>query len=283
MNKKSAIMLVLAVLSGLTAMYGSAELLGNNRSPAQVEMQNVVVASRELKAEMVIKDDMVKVVRLPKTQVPAGTFGAMQDVQDRSVLIPILPGEPMLDAKLAPRGSPAGLVARIPAGMRAYAIEVNEQSGVSGFVLPGHRVDLVQSRLTNSPGQPESELIMQDVLVLAAGQTFTRPEDKSILARTVTLALTPDQVNILAASRTKGPLTLSLRGVNDHAVVARRIVEPPPPPPPPKPVQTEPAPAPRPAPLPPRVLRIIHGLERVDEIITARIHRSAPEKGERRP
>ena len=40
-------------------------------------------------------------------------------------------GEPILDRKLAPKGSPAGMVARIPKGMRAFAIEVfnrhNEQ------------------------------------------------------------------------------------------------------------------------------------------------------------
>lgn len=278
MNKKAGIMLVLAVLSGLSAMYGSAQLLGNNRNRHQIEMQDVVIAVRDIKAEEVIKDDMVKISRLPKAQIPAGTFGTVQEVQERNVLIPVLAGEAIVDAKLAARGTPAGLVSRIPAGMRAYAIEVNEQSGVSGFVLPGHRVDIVQSRLTTSPGQPESELLVQDVLVLASGQTFTRPEDKTILSRTVTLALTPEQVNILVAVRAKGPVTLSLRGVNDHTVVKHKVSAPPEPA---KPVKVEPARLPPP---PPKVLRIMHGLERVDEIVMPRPgDRPAAQRAERRP
>jgi len=54
------------------------------------------------------------------------------------------------------------------------------------------------------------------VLVLAAGQLFTRPEERSVQSRTVTLALSPADVDILVAARSKGALALSLRGVNDH-------------------------------------------------------------------
>ena len=57
--------------------------------------------------------------------------------------------------------------------------------------------------------------------MLAAGQVFTRAEEQSVKSRTVTLAVTPEQVDILVAARAKGPLSLSLRGVNDHEVVDR--------------------------------------------------------------
>ena len=115
----------------------------------------------------------------------------------------MLEGEPILDRKLAPKGSPAGLVARIPKGMRAFAVEVNEQTGVSGFILPDHRVDVVQIE-TGANGKSEAETILQDVLVLASGQVFTRPEDRSIQSRTVTLAVTPEQVDILVAAAVQG-------------------------------------------------------------------------------
>ena len=65
------------------------------------------------------------------------------------------------------------------------------------------------------------ETILQDILVLAAGQVFTRQEEKSLQNRTVTLAVFPEQVHILVAARAKGPLSLSLRGVNDHEIVDR--------------------------------------------------------------
>jgi pilus assembly protein CpaB len=118
--------------------------------------------------------------------------------------------------------------------MRAFAVEVNEHTGVSGFILPDHRVDVVQNE-PGPNGKIDAETILQDVLVLASGQVFTRPEDRSIQSRTVTLAVTPEQVDILVAASAKGALSLALRGLNDH--VAR-----------PKKVKIEPKPEPKPEP-----------------------------------
>jgi pilus assembly protein CpaB len=176
----------------------------------------------------VIKEDMVKTTKLAKEHVPAGAFTSVDQILDRSIQIPILADEPVRDAKLAPKGTPPGLISRIAKGMRAFAIEVNEQTAVSGFVMPGHRVDIVQSLNQAGSGPPSAEVILENVLVLAAGQTFTRPENKSILSHTVTVAVTPEQVDCLVAARVRGPLTLSLRGLNDDEIQAR-VVKPAPP------------------------------------------------------
>jgi Flp pilus assembly protein CpaB len=164
----------------------------------------------------------VQVVRMPENAVPAGAFSTYRDVADRWVKFPMLAGEPILDPKLAPAGEPVGLIARIPDGMRAFTLEVNEQAGVAGFVMPDHRVDVMLARQRgNANGmRMESELILQDIMVLASGQSITRPDDAKVTqVRSVTLAVTPDQVNKLNAARTAGTLTLALRGNNDHAVV----------------------------------------------------------------
>ena len=164
---------------------------------------------------------MVKTVRMSKSAVPVGAFSSFKDVEERWVKTTMLEGDPIVDKKLGPKGSPPGLVANIPIGMRAFAVEVNEQSGVSGFILPGHRVDVVRFEPSERSQLQRGETILQNVLVLAAGQVFTRPEEKSLLNRTVTLAVFPQQVDILVAARAKGPLSLSLRGVNDHEIVDR--------------------------------------------------------------
>jgi pilus assembly protein CpaB len=211
---KSLGMLGLALLCGLGAMYGTLKLIAKDKAPV-VEKQDVLVAVRDLKVEEVIKPELVKVVQMDKSAVPMGSFSSVKDVEDRWVQVATLEGEALVDRKLAAKGSPPGLISRIPKGMRAYAIDVNEQSGVSGFVLPDHRVDVVQIE-QGPPGQTQAEAVLQDVLVLASGQTFTRPDDRSIQARTVTLAVTPEQVETLVAAKQRGSLTLSLRGVNDH-------------------------------------------------------------------
>jgi pilus assembly protein CpaB len=244
MNSKSTMMLFLAVVCGLGAMYGTSKMLSKDRGPKPAEFQEVLVAAQNLKAEEVIKKEMVKTTRMPKDSVPAGSFTSVDQALERGIQIPILLDEPILEAKLMPKGTPPGLISRIPMGMRAFAIEVNEQTAVSGFVLPGHRVDVVQSMNSGGIDTPQAQVILENVLVLASGQTLIRPEDKSILSRTVTVAVLPEQVDALVAARARGPLTLSLRGLNDNEILARVTPpSPPPAPPPPPPAPPPPPPA----------------------------------------
>lgn len=220
MNGRSLIVLVLAVFLGLGAMLVTRRLMSK---PAVIEeeSQEILVAARDFKEEEVLKVDMVKTTRTSKSAVPVGAFSSFKDVEERWVKTTMLEGDPIVDKKLGPKGSPPGLVANIPKGMRAFALEVNEQSGVSGFILPGHHVDVVRYEANEKSQSQRGETILQNIPVLAAGQVFTRPEEKSLLNRTVTLAVFPEQVDVLVAARAKGPLSLSLRGVNDHDIVDR--------------------------------------------------------------
>jgi pilus assembly protein CpaB len=218
MNGKSLMMLGLAVVFGLIAMFLTRQMLA--QEPTKVEeAQDVLVAARDLKEEELLKPDALKVIRMAKSAVPVGAFSAPKDVEERWVKTAMLEGDAVIEKKLGPKGTPPGLVANIPKGMRAFAIDVTEQSGVSGFILPGHRVDVI--RYEQDRANQRGESILQDILVLASGQVFTRAEERSLTNRTVTLALTPDQVAIIVAARAKGALSLALRGVNDHEVVAR--------------------------------------------------------------
>jgi pilus assembly protein CpaB len=193
----------------------------------------------------------VNVIQMPKSEVPEGSFSTVAELKDRWVRITMLAGEPVVDAKLAPKGEPPGLVGRIPAGMRAFTVEVNEQTGVSGFILPEHRVDVIQNRMESTMGsgvRTRGETILQNVRVLAAGQVTTKPDDKSIQVHTVTLAVTPEQAEILVAAKVKGPLSLALRGTDDHSVVETAKPEPEPKPMPmPEPIRTVEVEKPQPA------------------------------------
>ncbi len=214
-------MLVLAVFLGLGAMLVTRRLM-SKPAVSEGDTQEILVAARDFKEEEILKPDMVKTVRTSKSAVPIGAYSSFKDVEERWVKTTMFEGDPIVDKKLGPKGSPPGLVANIPVGMRAYAVEVNEQTGVSGFILPGHRVDVLRFDTNDKSLVQRGETILQNILVLAAGQVFTRPEEKSLLNRTVTLAVFPEQVDTLVAARAKGPLSLSLRGVNDHDIVVAR-------------------------------------------------------------
>ncbi len=219
MNGKSVGFLGFAVILGLVAMLVSRLLLGS-RTSNDNETLDVLVANRDLKEEELLKLDMVKVTKIARSAVPPGAFASFKEVEDRWIRTAMLEGDPIIEKKLGPKGAPPGLVANIPPGMRAFALDVTEQSSVSGFILPGHHVDVIRYEQSEKH-EPRGETILQNVLVLAAGQTFTRKEEKTVQSRTVTLALSPQEVITVVAARAKGNLSLSLRGVNDQAVVPK--------------------------------------------------------------
>ncbi len=155
MNTKSLMMLGLAVAFGLVAMVLTRQMLAQEPAKAE-EVQDVLVAARDLKEEEMLKPDAVKVVRMAKSAVPVGAYSSPKDVEERWVKTAMLEGDVVIEKKLGPKGTPPGLVANIPKGMRAFAIDVTEQSGVSGFILPGHHVDVVRvhGRVLVVAGEP---------------------------------------------------------------------------------------------------------------------------------
>jgi pilus assembly protein CpaB len=213
MNRRSVIILLVAMVCGLMAMYGANQMISaNKRAP---EIIKVLIAARDLKEEEIIKPDMVRVEDRPKNEVRGDIYTNPSEVEGRWLSKDVDQGEPIRPSKLGPKNSPPSLVTRIPKGMRAVAIEVNEQTGVSGFVFPGHHVDVLVQPNTGNRTNDTAETILEDVLVLAAGQATTRPEDKSIQVRSVTLAVAPEDAERLAGARIKGPVSLSLRGLDD--------------------------------------------------------------------
>src|SRR6185503_19414680 len=109
-----------------------------------------------------IKPNHVKLAKIPKEMFPKTAFMKVDDVLDRTVVSAIMPDEPLLEGRLAPRGSGIGLAPIIPAGMRAMAVRVNEVIGVAGFVLPGMRVDvLVTGRPPNGATADVTTTVLQ--------------------------------------------------------------------------------------------------------------------------
>ncbi|HSC60720.1 MAG TPA: Flp pilus assembly protein CpaB, partial [Rhizomicrobium sp.] len=92
------------------------------------------------------------------------------------------------------------------------------------FILPNDRVDVVLTQqVSDSPRRFGSRVILSNVRVLAMDQTFTQDKDqKTVLAKTATLELAPDQATMLARSAPAGTISLSLRALGDASNVAAR-------------------------------------------------------------
>jgi pilus assembly protein CpaB len=106
--------------------------------------------------------------------------------------------------------------------MRAISTEISPETGAGGFILPNDRVDVILTRREKNPDHSSStdivisEVKLSNIRVLAIDQA---PKEKdgqnSVVGKTVTLELKPEQVPVLAAARQAGTLSLSLRSIAD--------------------------------------------------------------------
>lgn len=115
----------------------------------------------------------------------------------------------------------AGLMSlALTPGMRAVAVETSAESSAGGFILPDDRVDVIHTMQEDVDGDGEEEpvslTIIHNVRVLAIDQT-AEPEDGETakVGDTVTLELTPLQVELLTTARNSGRISLALRSVTD--------------------------------------------------------------------
>jgi pilus assembly protein CpaB len=183
--------------------------------------KEVAVAAANINLGETLSRQHVKLMPWPKDSVPGGTLGSVADVEGRVALTSIVVGEPLLDVKLAPKVAGGGLLPMlVPENLRGVTIKVDDAVRESGFVSPNSRVDVVVS-IAERQGSAErtGKVILQNVPVLAAGQSVEMQGNKPVPVTTVTLALTPEQAERLAVAQTEGRLMLATRNLGDNRVV----------------------------------------------------------------
>lgn len=145
-------------------------------------------------------------------------------VEGAIVRDPILAGEPITSRKIVRGGEGGYLSVVLGPGKRAVAVPITSETAVGGFILPGDRVDVIQTRDAQAVGEGEgavakrtvAETIIQNVRVLALDQTTAAEKDaKTIVASTATLEVGPVEAEALTRAKAAGPITLSLRAYTD--------------------------------------------------------------------
>jgi pilus assembly protein CpaB len=224
MQNRLKIALVVAVFFGLVAAYGIYNFLrqkGQEAEALRQQTQNVVVAAQELPAGTAINDDiikkgMVKAVQWPKASVPTGSFSSPEQVVGKTNRTKIMANEPILESRLSGEG--AGLTTRLEAGKRAMALRVEEIIGVSGFIVPDDRVDVIVT--TTPPGNKNqddkvSKIVLQNKRVLSVAQSVEQKDGKPQVARSITVEVTPEESEKLSLATQEGQIVLALRSTGD--------------------------------------------------------------------
>ena len=222
MSVKTILVVLLAIVCGLFAAVGMKQLSSTEVVTVQQETTPIAVARSEMPRGRMITAADVEVQEWPKHMLPTGAFASPQEVANRSVMIPIVPGEPILQAKLANKDAGRGLAALVPKGMRAHTIKASQvSSNVAGFIMPGNRVDVLltlKGTVNDETGGGSTTTLLQAIEILAVDQQLDPPAENKVdpdgLA-SVTLLVTPKQASRLDLGQHMGQLTLSLRNPED--------------------------------------------------------------------
>jgi pilus assembly protein CpaB len=183
----------------------------------------IVVASQPLRFGDDVNARALREIPWPDDALPAGAFGKISAVVTgrRVVLTPIDVNEPVLASKITGPGQRATLSAMLHDEMKAATVRVNDVEGVAGFVLPGDHVDVVLSRAGE---QAMSDVVIQNVRVLAIDQLADERTEKPSIAKAVTLEVNSIDGEKLALATAMGSLSLMLRKAGDLGdEVTRRI------------------------------------------------------------
>ena len=228
MNRARIVVLSIALGAGGLAAYlasGSAE----KAAPppvAQIPTVDILVAKSDIGLGQSVKPDDLQWQAWP--QATSGNFisraskaDAVKEYTGSIARSPFIAGEPIREQKLVKSDGSGFMAAILPAGYRAISTEISPETGAGGFILPNDRVDVILSKREKNPDNkgPDlttSEIILTNVRVLAIDQAPKEKEGtSSMVGKTATLELKPEQAETLARARQSGTLTLALRSIVD--------------------------------------------------------------------
>lgn len=232
MNRSRVVVLVAAAFAaGLVALLvrgflgGGTPQVKASIAPAPVAMEDVLVAATNLQPGVAISPDSVRWQTWPKSAIDSSFITSNGNTDIASIVkgtvarAPMIAGEPLTENKFVHANAAGFMAAQLAPGMRAVSISISTDTGAGGFILPNDRVDvLLTQQISDTPRRFGSRVLVNDVRVLAMDQTYTQDKDqKTVLAKTATLELTPQQADLVARSAASGTISLSLRPLGDNA------------------------------------------------------------------
>jgi len=218
------IVVVVAVLLALFASIGTYRFLsdkGRMAEDARLQTVGVIVAAVDIPFGSTILPGQVVLSAWPKDRYPKDVLSDVKAAVGRVVRREFARGEPIVESKLLTTSKNVGMLSlRIPQGMRAFTVRVNEAVGVGGFLMPDARVDVLLTTTSSDQRATQmSKIILEDIRVLAVGQTIDQKDSKPISVGTVTLAVTPEDAEKLALASNDGKIHLVLRNFADSEKV----------------------------------------------------------------
>jgi len=239
--------LVLGLMgAGLVYVATSRNSTSDPATPSGAADTPVLVAKADIPARTAITADMVEVRFVSDDARSVLAYGTQEEVVGLVTRFPIAANEQVLSSKVVDLSTGGSVTNRslsyiIPEGRRAFAINASEIQNVGGLLLPGDYVDVVvlyDIEFTSLSGEPETEdaflahTLLQNIEVLSVSQvvadivpgeeadeTGQRVRNSDAApnpsAATITLALTPEDAQLMYLAEANGRIRLSMRSFGD--------------------------------------------------------------------
>ena len=223
---KAVIPIVLALIIAAGGSFFLYKWIQRQTVPKEVvkvetEAVPVAVAAVDLPWGTKLERDMIKTVAFLKESLPPGYSTDASALENRILITQIKQNEPIVEYRLAPKDvTGSGVSAVVKPGNRAIAVKGDKVMGISGFIMPGNRVDVLVTLTDPRRKREVTKIVLENVLVLATGsQMQESAEGKPAPVDVYTLEVLPKDAEKLCLAATQGRLQFALRNVTDSETV----------------------------------------------------------------
>lgn len=221
MKSKSIILIAIALGCGLVASIGISQVMGRSQKttaakPAEIQTVTIAVAMRDLDIGATLTSDKIKLEEWPSDHVPEGTVTDMETLKGKFPRVRVTKGQPIMHSMLMDSLDKK----IIPEGYRVIPIRVSAET-ISGLVLPGDRVDVLVLLMRGRASEITKTMVrtvIKDVRIFDVNSQTERIIEeggKTQSVKTVSLLLTPSQVELMTLALEMGKLRFALRRHND--------------------------------------------------------------------
>ena len=221
-NWRTSAPIALSLIIAIAGSYFLYRWIERQRMPKEVvqvqaEAVPVAVATVDLPWGTKLKPEMIKTSPYLKESLPTGYFTGVNDLKNRILITPLKINDPITEHKLAPISiETGGVAAVIKSGKRAIAVKGDKVIGISGFINPGSRVDVLVTVKDPVKKEKKTKTILENIPVLATGTQIQENEKGEPAPVDVyTLEVNLEEAEKLALAASEGKLQLALRGVTD--------------------------------------------------------------------
>ncbi|MDD2679206.1 MAG: Flp pilus assembly protein CpaB [Candidatus Omnitrophica bacterium] len=250
--QKQRIIIIIGILLAVAAVFMTKTYIDQQRQQvieeakkkiANIEQNlpknqvKVLVANKDIPKGAILTAENLNTSIVPEQYLQPQVVSSAERILGMVALLPIAKGEQITLSKLVQPRQTGGLAEGTPVGKRAITISVDSLAGLGGMIKPGDYVDviaLLPVPVTTAEGKQVTQVavmpLFQNVLILAVGQDTgaasgsagkkaPEGERRSENSPLITLALSPQEANLIAFVQEQGKLRLTLRSPADAQVV----------------------------------------------------------------